>query len=210
MDGIERAGVQIDEAETDGFPRAKKRITAAVMVRPDRGGSLDAATVSKIKQMMAGSVAGLEADAVTVVDMRSVLNAPATGAGGGGQVAAPVARPSGPAADARPWRAIALAWLSQHPDVAILGGLAVVALLALGSIVRPIGGANNRATMDTSHSPPPHSQIDGESQESDVPREPPRRRSAPRATLSSELTDAVRHDPDAAVSVLRTWIGNAS
>jgi hypothetical protein len=30
------------------------------------------------------------------------------------------------------------------------------------------------------------------------------------ASLSSELASIVRDDPDAAVSVLRTWIGNAS
>jgi flagellar biosynthesis/type III secretory pathway M-ring protein FliF/YscJ len=36
------------------------------------------------------------------------------------------------------------------------------------------------------------------------------RRPGGRDTLKSELADAVSNDPEAAVSVLRTWIRNAS
>ncbi len=69
MQGIERAAVQIDEGRSDDFPRGKKSMTAAVMVRPETGATLDERTAATIRQMVVSSVFGLEPSAVTVVDL---------------------------------------------------------------------------------------------------------------------------------------------
>jgi flagellar biosynthesis/type III secretory pathway M-ring protein FliF/YscJ len=47
-------------------------------------------------------------------------------------------------------------------------------------------------------------------QDPDEPSEPFERHETSSDSLSGELAEVVRNDPDAAVHVLRTWIGNAS
>ena len=212
MDGIDRAAVLIDEEQTDGFPRGKKRVTAAVMVRPETDAALDERTLAKIKQMMVGSVAGLEPDAVTVVDSRNSPSDRDAGAGPASD-AAPSLSPPGEAKSLRDeLRAGALAWLNQHGGTLALCGLALVGLLVLRSTVRSLGGPKQGPRSAALELPPALSLV-GEGFDEPAGeeiREPSQRRARAASKLSSELADAVRHDPEAAVSVLRAWIGNAS
>ena len=69
MQGIERAAVQIDEERRRRLSARQKEMTAAVMVRPETGATLDERTAATIRQMVVSSVFGLEPSAVTVVDL---------------------------------------------------------------------------------------------------------------------------------------------
>jgi flagellar biosynthesis/type III secretory pathway M-ring protein FliF/YscJ len=91
MRGIDRAAVLIDEEETEHFPRPKRRLTSAVTVFPADDHPLDLETVRTIRQLMVGSVSGLEPQAVTVVDMsenRSFVGDDESGQAGGDYAAA--------------------------------------------------------------------------------------------------------------------------
>ncbi len=106
----------------------------------------------------------------------------------------------------------ALSWLKAHWQTVSLACLALVGLLVLRSMVRSVSGdAESRGSAATAGLPPTLSIVSDDFDDgSDAPSELFDGRSASGATLTSELADAVRNDPDAAVSVLRTWIGNAS
>jgi flagellar M-ring protein FliF len=103
-----------------------------------------------------------------------------------------------------------LLWLGRHGGAVALVGVALLGLLLLRSIVRSMGGARPRAADGAIELPPSLSLV-GDARDDAAPVErpcvPP---TARRATLNSELDDLVRDDPEAAASVLRTWIGNAS
>ena len=242
MRGIDRAFVRIDEEQTDGFPHAKKSVTAAVMVLPNSDGPLDAHTVRTIQEIMASSVSGLGNDAVTVVDMSTndtYRAADGDNASGGSHEKQKIERLVGDSlprneagtasgqqvavstsyrveesatAQQREPRERALAWAIGNWRTLSLGGLAVVGLVVFGSLVRSISGAPKRPATETTELPPTLSLVDDRFESS--PAVAASERFDPRAlgssSLTGELADAVRDDPDAAVSVLRTWIGNAS
>ena len=69
MHGIEKAAVQIDEERIEAFPHDKKRLTAAVMIRPKTDQALDEQTVRTLREMLTSSFAGLDSEAVTIVDL---------------------------------------------------------------------------------------------------------------------------------------------
>ncbi|MGD9722844.1 MAG: hypothetical protein AB7O59_16030 [Pirellulales bacterium] len=69
LPGVERAAVQIDESQSDAWPRPKKVITAAVFVFPRERRPLAMESVRTIRQSLVSSISGLESAAVTVVDM---------------------------------------------------------------------------------------------------------------------------------------------
>ena len=69
MRGIDRAAVMLDEELIDEFRRPERRLTSAVTVFPTDDQPLDLETVRTIRQLMVSSISGLEAQAVTVVDM---------------------------------------------------------------------------------------------------------------------------------------------
>ncbi len=114
----------------------------------------------------------------------------------------------------------ALAWLGQHWNALALGGLALVSLLVLRSIVRstPTDPARNpiSAVQDKARA---FSLLSDD--ESDEPLDATgdgrftgggrfKRRDGSQPSLRDELAEIVNDDPEAAVSILRTWIGNAS
>lgn len=68
MEGIERATVQYDVAQTSGFPR-RQVATAMVAVRPATGWELDSARVTSIQDLVASSIAGMKRENVTVNDL---------------------------------------------------------------------------------------------------------------------------------------------
>jgi len=74
MHGIETAAVLFDEERIEAFPHNKKRLTAAVMVRPKTNQSLDEQTVRTLREMLTSSIAGLESEAVTIVDLSTNRN----------------------------------------------------------------------------------------------------------------------------------------
>lgn len=101
-------------------------------------------------------------------------------------------------------------WLVMNWQTVSLAGLALVGLLVLRSMVRSTGSDESAATSANLGLPPTLSlmtdRLDGGA---DGPATfAPHQHAGP--SLSHELADAVQNDPDAAVSVLRTWIGNAS
>ncbi len=105
----------------------------------------------------------------------------------------------------------ALAWLGEHWNAVSLAGLAVVGLLVLRSMVRSIHRGAAPADHTSLEMPATLSLVTDEFETAgSTPREPEPRRGGRADSLTGELADVVRQDPDAAVSVLRSWIGNAS
>jgi flagellar biosynthesis/type III secretory pathway M-ring protein FliF/YscJ len=104
----------------------------------------------------------------------------------------------------------AWAWLVMNWQSVSLGGLALVGLLVLRSMLRSIGSDESTNATAALSLPPALSLLtDRLDDGADGPAPfAPHQHTGP--SLSHELADAVQNDPDAAVSVLRTWIGNAS
>jgi flagellar biosynthesis/type III secretory pathway M-ring protein FliF/YscJ len=325
MSGIDKAAVQIDHARSEGFP-PKDIITAAVMVQPKTNHELEPSTARVIRQMVASCVAGLEPEAITVVDLSSHRSLPAGGADAGtdgsldgesdykrrqeadwqqkighvlefipgvlvstnveldadggaravrsvkASVAVPqayyeqvwrtehptfgvrkpnadalaetIARektkiehlvanllPSGGQLESQQlvavstfhpldtstdfeFRARALAWVGQNWTTLALGGLTVLGLLILRSMVRSVPPARLAAEIEVARELDDDVSFASQQHFVDPPEAsvPPRpkRRAAVGPALQGELADIVRDDPDAAASVLRTWIGNAN
>lgn len=111
----------------------------------------------------------------------------------------------------------ALAWLGQYWTTLGMGGLALVSLLLLRSVVRS-APAPPAPALSTAESNPPTTlslmvgDDEPQSNSSDEPPVPPRTRLRRRVaaggpSLREELATIVKEDPDAAVAVLRNWIG---
>ncbi len=106
-----------------------------------------------------------------------------------------------------PWNELALAWCIEHGSTLGLSALVLVGLIVLRSLARstPATAAPvaDRATdadvalMLSSPDEPPHQ-----------PAGPHLRARSGTSPLSDELAEVVRQDPQAALSVLRSWIGN--
>ena len=73
IDGVEAVRVHLAEAEKSVFVRDNLAPTASVMVRLARGRSMADSQVAGIVNLVAGSVPGLSADAVRVVDQHGRL-----------------------------------------------------------------------------------------------------------------------------------------
>jgi flagellar M-ring protein FliF len=116
--------------------------------------------------------------------------------------------------DAEPdWRALALSWASQHGGSVALASLGLAGLLVLRSILRSSLAASARPTVADSSAA--GDTISLSRVDEAEPLAGPHTRRARRASpigpaFQGELADIVREDPNAAASVLRTWIGNAS
>lgn len=106
----------------------------------------------------------------------------------------------------------AQAWLLVHWQTLSMAGLALVGLLVLRSMVRSVGGSPAPRSSSTAIGLPATLSLvpDEFQQDPDEPSEPFERHETSSDSLSGELAEVVRNDPDAAVHVLRTWIGNAS
>jgi len=108
------------------------------------------------------------------------------------------------------WPESAAVWLSQYGIALAAIVLAGCGLLTLRSLIHA-----PRFAAAAVPSPPPPVETDAvETREFDDVQEHLAgahwNRGVERASLREELADLVRDDPDAAVSVLRSWIGNAS
>ena len=73
IDGVESARVHLAEASKSVFVRDDAPPTASVMVRMARGRQLADSQVAAVVNLIAGSVPGMSADAVRVVDQRGRL-----------------------------------------------------------------------------------------------------------------------------------------
>lgn len=101
---------------------------------------------------------------------------------------------------------VALDWLLRHGSTLAMTGLVLVGLVLLRSMVRsapqsPVAAAEQHDDSDVALvlSSPTHAPM-AESSHSRTPRGPVR--------VREELAEVVRQDPQAALSVLRSWIGN--
>jgi flagellar M-ring protein FliF len=108
----------------------------------------------------------------------------------------------------------ALAWLGQYWSTLGMILLALVSLFMLRGMVKTVPAAAAAppagTTFERRGSPALVADSAEERSDENLARGPSRRRAAHGPQLRDELADIVRDDPDAAVSILRTWIGNAS
>jgi flagellar biosynthesis/type III secretory pathway M-ring protein FliF/YscJ len=218
MPGIERAQVLYDVDNRPG-PFKDKLITATIIVKPTGTSQVEESRVLDIRNLVAGAIAGLKPENVTVSD----LNGPTWhgnwqkknpgGAGLTGQAAAPaepnhrraeesaasqpVPQPPSAALAEDAWH-----WLARSWRTLVLIGAALACLLALRSMFRAAPGAADvplaaaesgaAAAAKPGRAPPPHWR-----RPSPVAVAPP----------SEELSKLIQDDPEAAASILRNWIG---
>jgi flagellar biosynthesis/type III secretory pathway M-ring protein FliF/YscJ len=224
MPGIERASVlyAVDD-KPGGFK--DKVITATVSVKPVGTNQLEESRVSAIRHHVAGAIAGLKPENVTVSD----LNGPTWhgnwqkqnpgAASATGQIAAPAkvdhhrteesAKPkTASEPQAGDLAQDAWHWLTQSwRTVALIGG-ALVCLLVLRSMVCP-QAAIAKVQVASDESGPDDATTGARAGK--VP--PPHWRRTARdagATVHEELSALVQDDPETAASILRNWIGQVS
>ncbi|MBU4271820.1 MAG: hypothetical protein KKA28_08175 [Planctomycetes bacterium] len=227
MSGIENAYVIYDVDTKPGFNK-DKLITATASVKPVGTAQLDEARVSSIRHLVAGAIAGLKPENVTVSDRngrtwhgkleetakneRHTAQSPPPNQGnenladsGGATPLKDVRRRETPPTD---FAQGASRWLVQPWSTIGLIGLALVGLLVLRSIVRgaSVGAKQTTASMSADGVDAP-----ARSRASAVPA-PHWLRPTDAADRSpgEELSELVDEDPEAAANILRNWIGQAS
>lgn len=101
----------------------------------------------------------------------------------------------------------AMAWTGQNWSTLGMMSLAMFGLVMLRSMVKAVPTPKPDGTADTTF----HVESEKEDGEGDENNDPdrPRLRLRKGPSLKDDLADMVREDPDAAASILRTWIGNA-
>jgi flagellar M-ring protein FliF len=107
----------------------------------------------------------------------------------------------------------ALAWLAQNWTTLGMGGLTLFGLIFLRSMVKsmPVTSSPTTPSADAQPSLSVVSAADDEQpEESGGKRSRLKRRLGSGPSMRDELAEMVREDPDAAVSILRNWIGSAS
>ena len=106
----------------------------------------------------------------------------------------------------------AQAWLSQNSNTLGLSGLAVIGLIVLRSMIKSATAPTDAPSDAPLEIPSTLSLVGeeahGEPEENTSPGHL-RHRASRGPSLRDELSDIVRDDPEAAVTILRTWIGNA-
>ena len=121
-----------------------------------------------------------------------------------------------PAVAMPPFQDKALAWLNNNWSTLGLVMLALLSLQMLRSMVRSASTAMPTTTTQTAAAPQPAVTLSVVSDDSDEEssaestRSRLKRRAFTGPSLKDELSELVKEDPEAAVSVLRAWIGNAS
>lgn len=227
MSGIENAYVLYDVDTKPGFGK-DKLITATVSVKPVGTAQINEARVSSIRHLVAGAIAGLEPENVTVSDLngrtwhgkleetatseRHAAQSPPPNQGnenlagsGGATPGQDVRQHATPPAD---FTREASRWLVQPWNAIGLIGLALVGLLVLRSIVR---GTSAGAKQTTASMPADGVDAPARSRASTVPAPHWTRRTDPSdRSPSEELSELVDEDPEAAANILRNWIGQAS
>jgi flagellar M-ring protein FliF len=109
------------------------------------------------------------------------------------------------------WRDVALAWGAEHGSHLALGAMGLVGLLVLRSILR----SPPRPSLDRTETKVSPETVSFQRADEPAGLAGPHGRRATQpapagGVFQGELADMVRDDPNAAASVLRTWIGNAS
>jgi flagellar biosynthesis/type III secretory pathway M-ring protein FliF/YscJ len=207
MPGIERAYVLYDvDPRPGGFK--EKLITATVCVKPTATAKLDEARVSAIRQLVAGAIAGLKPENVTVSDLGGGANQTAT---------EEVPLQEKPVRDLRPE---AFGFALQSSSMLVWAGSIVVGLLALGWLFRrrpaalAAGTGGDRPAAPQAAASPRGPLAEASGDKGDDPifaGKFAQQLSArlDRSSTSKELSELVENDPDAAANVLRNWIGQA-
>ncbi len=109
---------------------------------------------------------------------------------------------------------LAMTWLSQNMSGMMMGGLALVSLVMLRSIVKSVPPSDPAPALG-SPSLSIHRGESGGAEASTNEGEESNDESRPRlklkkgVSLKDDLTDIVREDPEAAAAILRNWISNA-
>jgi flagellar M-ring protein FliF len=109
----------------------------------------------------------------------------------------------------------ALAWAGQYWSTLGMIAVALVSLGMLRSLVRAAPTSASAPPQLNLVQPPDEAREAAEAQPSDTgelhsARSRLKRKSGTGPSLRDELSELIKEDPDAAVSVLRAWIGNAS
>ena len=109
---------------------------------------------------------------------------------------------------------LAMSWLGQHSNSLMMGGLALVSLVMLRSMVKSVPSPEPTPSLS-----PPTLAIEGGSAEPSsaqgeaTPEENKKQRRLrlkKSASLKDDLAEIVQEDPDAAAAILRSWINNAA
>jgi flagellar biosynthesis/type III secretory pathway M-ring protein FliF/YscJ len=224
MPGIERARVFYDVDNRPG-PFKEKLITATIIVKPAGTSQLEESRVLDIRNLVAGAIAGLKPENVTVSDLngrtwRGDWHKQNPGAPNAGSETATVTRTDHrqmeEAAKPKPASEPAAAdfahdawqWAAQSWRTLAVIGATLLGMLLLRSMVRrpanvakaPVSSAETAANdatavAGTGKVPPPHW----------------RRKSGIDVTnLREELSALVQDDPETAARILRKWIGQVS
>jgi flagellar M-ring protein FliF len=115
----------------------------------------------------------------------------------------------------------AVSWLGQNWTTLGTGGLALVSLLILRSVVRSVPSiqapaevaaedTNVASSLTLVTSIPDEVVLSGDQASGSPSRNRLKRKSGNGPSLRDELTSMVKEDPDAAVAVLRNWIGTGT
>ena len=108
-----------------------------------------------------------------------------------------------------------MTWASQNIGNVMMGGLILTSLVLLRSMVKSIPPSDPVPNLGAS-TLPFRRETDSAPLATGATHSAPDSRDRPRLhlnkgpTLKDDLTGIVREDPEAAASILRAWIGNAS
>jgi flagellar M-ring protein FliF len=103
------------------------------------------------------------------------------------------------------------AWFGQHWAALTVAGLVIIGLMTLHSTVKSFSPTGVSADQTAAPAASPFSLVrDDEIERGHEPIRLDRPGRGATVPIHDELADIVRDDPDAAASILRTWIGNAS
>jgi flagellar M-ring protein FliF len=105
-------------------------------------------------------------------------------------------------------KAQVIGWLAQYWTTLGLGGLTLVSLVMLRSMVRS-GPSPEPQPILPLHDSKPEEEASADTKETARERRL-KRLAAGGLSLRDELSELVTEDPDTAANILRTWIGNAS
>jgi flagellar M-ring protein FliF len=148
--------------------------------------------MAKIKTLVAQLLPAVEgatdrAELVTVTELPNITPAPIPGPEMKAQV---------------------IGWLAQYWTTLGLGGLALVSMVMLRSMVRS-GPSPEPHPVLPLHDAKPEQEVNADPKETARERRL-KRLAAGGLSLRDELSELVTEDPDTAANILRTWIGNTS
>lgn len=110
---------------------------------------------------------------------------------------------------------IAMLWLNQNMSSMMMGGLALVSLVMLRSMVKSVPPPEpvpvlSVPTLSVEGGPVEPTNSPEETNVESEKKSRPRLKLKKGTSLKDDLTEIVQEDPEAAAAILRTWINNAS